>query len=116
MNETKIAERMEYKKALEVIAEGTGDKKEYMEYFEGKLKKHGISSPAELDDEKKKKFFEEVDAGWKADHEEKKASLVSRRAKGKVPEAFKKQWKDKDKDNDGKENEPKPDFLKKKDK
>lgn len=31
---------------------------------------------------------------------------------GEVPEAFKKQWKDKDKDNDGKENEPKPDFLK----
>jgi len=35
-------------------------------------------------------------------------------AKGEVPEAFKKQWKNKDKDNDGKENEPKPDFLKKK--
>jgi DNA-directed RNA polymerase subunit RPC12/RpoP len=34
--------------------------------------------------------------------------------KGEVPEAFKKQWKDKDKDNDGKTNEPKPDFLKKK--
>lgn len=34
--------------------------------------------------------------------------------KGEVPEAFKKQWKNKDKDNDGKENEPKPDFLKKK--
>ncbi len=36
--------------------------------------------------------------------------------KGEVPEAFKKQWKNKDKDGDGKENEPKPDFLKKKDK
>ena len=35
---------------------------------------------------------------------------------GEVPEAFKKQWKDKDKDNDGKENEPKPDFLKDKEK
>jgi hypothetical protein len=33
---------------------------------------------------------------------------------GEVPEAFKKEWKNKDKDNDGKENEPKPDFLKKK--
>jgi len=33
--------------------------------------------------------------------------------KGEVPEAFKKQWKNKDKDGDGKENEPKPDFLKK---
>ena len=36
--------------------------------------------------------------------------------KGEVPPEFKKQWKDKDKDNDGKENEPKPDFLKKKEK
>jgi hypothetical protein len=33
-------------------------------------------------------------------------------AKKEVPEAFKKQWKNKDKDGDGKENEPKPDFLK----
>lgn len=33
--------------------------------------------------------------------------------KGEVPEAFKKQWKDKDKDNDGKENEPMPEGLKK---
>lgn len=35
-------------------------------------------------------------------------------AKGEVPEAFKKEWKNKDKDNDGKENEPKPEFLKEK--
>jgi len=37
-------------------------------------------------------------------------------AKGEVPEAFKKEWKNDDKDGDGKENEPKPDFLKKKEK
>ena len=37
-------------------------------------------------------------------------------AKGDVPEAFKKQWKVKDKDGDGKTNEPKPDFLKEKEK
>ena len=42
------------------------------------------------------------------------ARLIAK--KGEVPEAFKKQWKNKDKDGDGKENEPKPDFLKKKDK
>jgi hypothetical protein len=34
-------------------------------------------------------------------------------AKGEVPEAFKKEWKNKDKDNDGKENEPMPEGLKK---
>ena len=37
-------------------------------------------------------------------------------AKKEVPQAFKDQWKNKDKDNDGKENEPKPDFLKDKEK
>lgn len=34
--------------------------------------------------------------------------------KGEVPEAFKKQWKKKDRDGDGKEGEGMPDFLKKK--
>jgi len=36
--------------------------------------------------------------------------------KGEVPSEFKEQWKNKDKDGDGKKNEPKPDFLKKKEK
>ena len=38
--------------------------------------------------------------------------LVEAKKKGEVPEAFKKQWKNKDKDGDGKENEPAPDFVK----
>ena len=38
---------------------------------------------------------------------------VAKLMAGEVPESFKKQWKDKDKDNDGKINEPKPEFLKK---
>jgi hypothetical protein len=33
------------------------------------LKKYGVSSPAELDDEKKKKFFDDVDKGWQAKKE-----------------------------------------------
>lgn len=35
-------------------------------------------------------------------------------AKGDVPPEFKEQWKNDDRDGDGKKNEPKPDFLKKK--
>jgi len=58
----------------------------------------------------------------KASERERRASGIKRQAsarpriakKGEVPEAFKKEWKNKDKDGDGKENEPKPDFLKKK--
>ena len=44
--------------------------------------------------------------------------LAAREIAGKkeVPPEFKEQWKNKDKDGDGKTNEPKPDFLKKKDK
>jgi len=43
-------------------------------------------------------------------------AFVNRTAKQDVPEAFKKEWKNDDKDGDGKENEPKPDFLKDKEK
>jgi len=33
-------------------------------YFTSMLKKYGVSSPSELSDEDKKKFFDDVDAGW----------------------------------------------------
>ena len=43
---------------------------EYQEFFQKALKKFGIKSPAELeDDEAKKKFFDYVDANWKGDDE-----------------------------------------------
>jgi len=38
--------------------------KEYQEYFEGKLKEAGVSSPAELDAAAMKKFFNGVSDGW----------------------------------------------------
>ena len=38
--------------------------KEYQEYFEGKLKEAGVSSPAELDAAAMKKFFDGISAGW----------------------------------------------------
>ena len=39
-------------------------KAEYEDYFQGILKKYGVKSPAELSDEDKKKFYDEVEAGW----------------------------------------------------
>ena len=42
----------------------SGLKAEYDAYFEKKLKKAGVDSPAELDDEAKKKFFDDVSKGW----------------------------------------------------
>lgn len=37
---------------------------EYQDYFKGKLDEYGISSPAELDEEAMKKFFNDVSDGW----------------------------------------------------
>jgi hypothetical protein len=36
----------------------------YKEFFNKKLKKYGVKSPAELDDDQKKKFFDEIDKEW----------------------------------------------------
>jgi hypothetical protein len=41
----------------------------YREFFKKMLKKHGISNPSELDDEKKKAFFNAIDKEWKAKKE-----------------------------------------------
>ena len=38
--------------------------KEYAEYFMKILKKYDVETPAELDEDKKKKFFDEIKSGW----------------------------------------------------
>ena len=48
----------------------SGDKEAYQKFFDKVLKKFGVSSPAELEGEKKKEFFNYIDKNWKADHEE----------------------------------------------
>ena len=49
----------------------------YRDFFKKMLKKHNVSNPSELDDDKKKAFFNAVDKGWKAEDEgsEKKKSV-----------------------------------------
>lgn len=42
----------------------TSAQKEYQAFFKKMLRKFGVESPGELDDEKKKQFYDEVDAGW----------------------------------------------------
>lgn len=42
---------------------------EYREFFKKMLKKHNIKNPSELDDEKKKAFFNQIDREWKAKNE-----------------------------------------------
>lgn len=42
---------------------------EYQAFFKKKLEKYGVSSPAELSDDQKKKFFAEVEKEWKGSKE-----------------------------------------------
>ena len=46
-----------------------GDKETYKEFYNGMLKKFGAKTPEELDDKQKKKFFDEIDAGWDGENE-----------------------------------------------
>ena len=56
-----------------------GDKEAYQKFFNKALKKFGVSSPDELEGDKKKKFFDYVDKNWKGDHEEVETKLDGRR-------------------------------------
>ena len=42
---------------------------QYRALFQKILSKYGVSSPDQLDDEKKKAFFNEVDKSWNAEKE-----------------------------------------------
>ena len=53
----------------EVVKEETGDKEEYQKFFNAALKKFGVSEPDELPDDKKKEFYNYVDANWEGDNE-----------------------------------------------
>ena len=43
--------------------------KEYEQYFKAMLKKYGVKDPSELDKNKRKKFFDEIDKNVKSDRE-----------------------------------------------
>lgn len=65
---TIIESKIEQKVMAKLEAE-SGNKEEYEKFFKAALKKFGVESPADLDDEKKKEFFNYVDANWKGDNE-----------------------------------------------
>lgn len=57
-------------KKQEVVSERTVEEEnEYQKFFQSALKKFGVKSPAELDDAKKKEFFDYIDANWEGDNE-----------------------------------------------
>ena len=69
--------------------------KEYEDFFQAKLKKFGVTSPAELDGEKKKEFFDYIDKNWKGDSEKKEEVK-----EGELPPALKKAIDKKKEDED----------------
>ena len=46
-----------------------GDDKAYQAFFQKALKKFGVTEPDQLEGDKKKEFFDYIDANWKADDE-----------------------------------------------
>ena len=56
--EKEIIESIDKHLALE------GRKEEYEAFFKSKLEKYGVSSPADLSEEDKKKFFDEIDSEY----------------------------------------------------
>lgn len=57
-----------YKKGKKLHATYNEDS-DYQEFFKGVLSKFGVESPDELSDDKKKEFFEYIDANWEGDNE-----------------------------------------------
>ena len=52
------------------------DGQTYKKFFKSALSKFGINSPAELDDKKKKDFFDYIDSNYKAKNEAEVSELV----------------------------------------
>ncbi len=53
----------------ETIEEESGGKEAYQKFFNAALKKYNVSSPDELEDDKKKDFFNYIDKNWQGDNE-----------------------------------------------
>ena len=93
-----------------------GNKEEYQKFFQAALKKFGAKSPADMDDEKKKKFFDYIDKNWTKEEQQEFTE-------GELPPALKKaiaakkakngDTEDEDKDPVGKKESWKKDVMKK---
>ena len=74
------------------VNEASELQKSYQDYFKAKLDKYGVDSPADLDDEKKKEFFNEITKEWE-------------KGKGVKPEVKEKVEKEKEKAEEGEKEE-----------
>ena len=53
----------------------SGDKEAYKKFFDAALKKFKVSSPAELKDDQKKKFYDYIDKNWEGDNEKAEGAM-----------------------------------------
>jgi hypothetical protein len=81
-----------------MITEKSDLQKSYQDYFSAKLQKFGVKSPAELDSEKKKEFFNEITKEWE-------------RGKGVKPEVKEKIEKEKAEAEEAEKKEPAADVA-----
>lgn len=63
-NFASFSERLKAQNEEKKIQEKTGAQKEYADFFLKLLQQFDVSSPNELDDAKKKEFFDQVSKGW----------------------------------------------------
>lgn len=64
-------EKLQAKEEVEEkVTKEESKKEKYQKFFQAALKKFGVKSPAELDGDKKKEFFDYVDKNYEADNEE----------------------------------------------
>ena len=78
---------------------GTGDKKEYQKFFQKAMKKFGVTEPDQLKGDKRKEFYDYVDAGWEGDNE--KAEQVVRDFKvNSMREALRQMWSQQNEEGD----------------
>ena len=61
-----------------------GDGAEYKAFFAKALKKFGVSSPGELKGDDEKKFYDYIDANWKADDEKPESYMIKASKKKKI--------------------------------
>tara|TARA_Y100000310_G_scaffold265162_1_gene276053 strand:- start:879 stop:2543 length:1665 start_codon:yes stop_codon:yes gene_type:complete len=71
----------------------SGDKEAYQKFFNSVLKKFKVKSPAELDDAKKKEFFNYVDKNWKGS-DEKAEKFIRNIKKESTNKTFKQMWEE----------------------
>lgn len=61
--------RKEVKEKTSLNEAESGSKEAYKKLFKKMLKKYNVDSPSELDDKKKKEFFNAIDKAWNSDDE-----------------------------------------------